>query len=142
MDADPINLAYLWRSLQLGKSSRVRIIYNSISDEYLTLYPVALEIRNVGNNNMMTAEELKTQGLNVSEKKGSNLQSLSSQASSPGLNSILLQDLLDTIVDTDTIVMKIDIETYECKALLAPILLGQSGKFIPYIFIEWIHIAK
>ena len=53
--------------------------------------------------------------------------------------------------------MKIDIEGYECKvwevlnrnksqtplqALQPDILHNQVGKFIPYIFIEWIHLPQ
>ena len=34
-------------------------------------------------------------------------------------------------------ILKIDIEGYECKALQPNILLNNIGKFIPYIFIEW-----
>eukprot|EP00092_Neocalanus_flemingeri_P053877 GFUD01063402.1.p2 GENE.GFUD01063402.1~~GFUD01063402.1.p2 ORF type:complete len:118 (-),score=45.21 GFUD01063402.1:20-373(-) len=47
-----------------------------------------------------------------------------------------MMDIFKTI-QADTIILKIDIEGYECKALQPDILLGTSGKFIPYIFMEW-----
>ena len=67
-----------------------------------------------------------------------------------------MRDILDSISSKD-IILKIDIEAYECKvykilflkisqvsikALQPEILLNQVGKFIPYIFIEWGHLSK
>ena len=34
-------------------------------------------------------------------------------------------------------ILKIDIEGYECKALTEEIIMGSSGKRIPFIFLEW-----
>ena len=34
-------------------------------------------------------------------------------------------------------ILKIDIEGYECKALPEEIIIGSSGKRIPFIFLEW-----
>merc|ERR1711971_671358 len=53
--------------------------------------------------------------------------------------SVKLRDILDTI-EADTIVMKMDIEGYECKALQPEVLKGVP--MIPFIFIEWHHIAN
>ena len=59
------------------------------------------------------------------------------------------------VIDADIVIMKIDIEGYECKvdithitsnqkyvwiivkALQPEILMNKRGKFIPFIFIEW-----
>ena len=53
----------------------------------------------------------------------------------------MMKDILETI-ESKEIILKIDIEGYECKALQPEILLNQVGKFIPVIFIEWIHIKS
>ena len=59
----------------------------------------------------------------------------------PPLNSIKLEDIINYIA-SDIIILKIDIEGYECKALQPNILLNKLGKFIPYIFIEWGHLSR
>ena len=53
----------------------------------------------------------------------------------------MMKDILETIESKD-IILKIDIEGYECKALQPEILLNKVGKFIPFIMIEWIHLKK
>ena len=72
-----------------------------------------------------------------------------------GVNAVLLQDILSSISPT-TIILKIDIEGYECKvdalidqllqlflqALQVPILLGETDKFIPVIFVEWDKVVR
>ena len=35
-----------------------------------------------------------------------------------------------------------DIEGYECKALQPEVLLGKTGKIIPYIFLEWMALVR
>ena len=54
----------------------------------------------------------------------------------PPLNSIKLEDIINYI-DSEIIIIKIDIEGYECKALQPDVILNKQGKFIPYIFMEW-----
>ena len=39
-------------------------------------------------------------------------------------------------IAADTIIIKIDVEGHECKALLPEILDQSTGKFVPYIFME------
>ena len=72
-----------------------------------------------------------------------------------GVKAVLLQDILSSISPT-TIILKIDIEGYECKvdaliyqlfqlllqALQVPILLGKTDKFIPVIFVEWDKVVR
>ena len=54
----------------------------------------------------------------------------------PPLQSVLLRDILDSI-ESKVVILKIDVEGYECKALQPEILQNKVGKFIPYIFMEW-----
>ena len=49
---------------------------------------------------------------------------------------MLLRDILDSI-ESKVVILKIDVEGYECKALQPEILQNKVGKFIPYIFMEW-----
>ena len=53
----------------------------------------------------------------------------------PPLKSIILEDVIN-YAKSDIVILKIDIEGYECKALQPDILLNKLGKFIPYIFIR------
>ena len=48
----------------------------------------------------------------------------------------MMRDILDSI-QSKVIILKIDVEGYECKALQPEILQNQVGKFIPFIFMEW-----
>ena len=47
-----------------------------------------------------------------------------------------MKDILEAI-ESNVIILKMDIEGYECKALQPEILQNKVGKFIPFIFIEW-----
>ena len=40
-------------------------------------------------------------------------------------------------IEAERVILKIDIEGYECKALPEEIIMGSSGKRIPFIFLEW-----
>ena len=59
----------------------------------------------------------------------------------PPLKSVKLEDIINYI-NSDIVILKIDIEGYECKALQPNVLLNKLGKFIPYIFMEWGHIYQ
>ena len=50
-----------------------------------------------------------------------------------------MKDILEAI-ESNVIILKMDIEGYECKALQPEILQNKVGKFIPFIFIEWIQL--
>ena len=39
--------------------------------------------------------------------------------------------------EAEQLILKIDIEGYECKALPEDVIMGSSGKWIPFIFLEW-----
>ena len=55
--------------------------------------------------------------------------------------SIKLEDIF-SYIDSDTVIIKIDIEGYECKALQPNVVLNKLGKFVPYIFMEWKHLPR
>ena len=40
-------------------------------------------------------------------------------------------------IGAEEVILKIDIEGYECKALPEDVIMGSSGKRIPFIFLEW-----
>jgi len=122
VDADPQNLAYIRQSLEIAKNrDYVELIYNAISDKYETLYPYTHNKKNEMATTMFTKEQIDEMNV-VTEI--------------PPLMSIRLEDIVNYI-DSDIIILKIDIEGYECKALQQNIVLNKLGKFIPYIFMEW-----
>jgi len=122
VDADPVNLAYVRRSLDLTSHTEyVRIVYNSVSNEHMTLYPFRDDPSNQGRTMMKTAKQMEEHNL---------------IGSSPPIHSVTMLEIF-TLIQADTIILKIDIEGYECKALQSEILLSLSGKFIPYIFMEF-----
>jgi len=127
VDADPVNLAYTRRSLDMENTTRrVKILYNSVSDTYIRMYPYQPDESNAGGTVMKTEKEMKDEWL---------------KPSGPVLTSVTMADILN-IVEEVTVIIKIDIEGYECKALLPDILLGKTGKSIPLIFMEWGNLSK
>ena len=40
-------------------------------------------------------------------------------------------------IEAKQVILKMDIEGYECKALPEEVIMGSSGKWIPFIFLEW-----
>ena len=59
----------------------------------------------------------------------------------PPLKSIMLEDVIN-YAKSHFVILKIDIEGYECNALQPNVLLNKLGKFLPYIFMEWGHVTK
>ena len=57
------------------------------------------------------------------------------------MKSIKLEEIFNHITP-DVVILKIDVEGYECKALQPEILMNKLGKFIPYIFMEWGQLPK
>ena len=53
----------------------------------------------------------------------------------PPVLSTTTREIFESI-KADTVVIKIDVEGHECKALLPEILDQSTGKFVPYIFME------
>ena len=58
----------------------------------------------------------------------------------PPVLSTTLLNLLDFIA-ADTVVLKIDVEGYECKVLHPYLKKAHPHYFLPYILMEWKHIA-
>jgi len=52
------------------------------------------------------------------------------------ITSVTLEDLLD-IVEEETVIIKIDIEGFECKAFTNYLNRKKKDKFVPYILMEW-----
>jgi len=126
VDADPRNLAYLRTSLDLNNSTNnVRILYNAVSNEKVTLYPMIPDPSNEGAVHMYTEQRLQAENL---------------KATLPPVDSITMAEILATI-KAEQVILKIDIEGYECKALPEEIIMGSSGKRIPFIFLEWGQLA-
>jgi len=124
VDADLYNLSFIRKSLEvLGNSRNVKLINNAVGDTYSKLYPVQWGPGNEAYQPLFTEEYLKE-----TNRKPHRV--------GPLIETVKMQDILDEI-EEDLLVLKIDIESYECKALQYDILLGRSGKTIPIVFIEW-----
>ena len=57
----------------------------------------------------------------------------------PPVRSVRLEDIFD-VIESNIVIMKMDIEGYECKALPPEILKNETGQFVPLIFMEWVHL--
>ena len=116
------NLAYIHNSLVAdGREGLVTLVHSSVSnDEDLKLYPVVDEA-NPGSMRLLHLD---------------NIEALYyMKALGPSTTSILLPDLFSS-APSNTIIVKMDLEGWECKALLVPGVF-HTAKFIPYIFMEW-----
>ena len=153
MDADPRNLAYLRTSLDLNNSTRnVRMFFNAV--------------RLVSSSEAPWINK-NTYDDNVSQQRGdhtaSNFARPNQQGGVPHVHrwfrhhgwstglylpaciivrsNLQMQEskilLNQATIEAEHVILKIDIEGYECKALPKEIILGSSGKWIPFIFIEW-----
>ena len=69
------------------------------------------------------------------------MEIFSKRFAQPPLQSVLLRDILDSI-ESEVVILKIDLEGYECKALQPEILQGRVGKLIPYILMEWVQLPN
>lgn len=128
VDPMAINLAYIKRSLEknlLWDTERVKLIHSAVSDKRGLLYPYTPDPSNPGDTRMLREEELAKMG-------GKNME---------GVPAVLLQDILSSI-SSNNVILKLDVQGYECKTLQPSILLGGGGKFISAIFIEWAMIAR
>lgn len=125
------NLAYIRRSLELeNREHLVTLAYNAVSDNHKTVYPVQFDnnsdpLQNPGSLRATGVEELL-----LTKKK----------PLGPGVQSVTLPDIFNTI-SAETVILKMDIQGYECKALMTPGVFAPSH-FIPYIFMEWSLISN
>jgi len=127
VDAMATNLAYVKSSVNLnGNGDLVRYIHNSLSDEKMTLYAWNRDPSNEGAMTLLNESE-------VSEKPADQIVGK--------VESVTLNQIIDLIA-ADTIIIKIDVEGYECK-VLGPFLKDiPKKKFVPYILMEWGWIAQ
>jgi len=130
VDSMAINLAYIKRSLEknlLWDTEIVRLVHSAVSDKRGILYPYTPDPSNPGDTRMLRKEE--GEGEEGGEKN------------KEGVPAVLLQDILSSI-SSNTVILKLDVQGYECRTLQPSILLGHGGKFIPAIFIEWAMVAR
>ena len=113
------NLAYIHNSLVAdGREGLVTLVHSSVSnDEDLKLYPVVDEA-NPGSIRLVQLDNIEA--INYMKALG------------PPTPSILLPDLFSS-APSSTLIVKMDLEGWECKALLVPGVF-HTAKFIPYIF--------
>jgi len=101
VDADPENLAYIRKSLDLkNTANQVRLFSNAVSDEYSQIIPYSPDRKNSGGTVIKTLEEAKQENLNIAI---------------PPIQAVRLRDILDTVT-TKEVVLKIDVEGHECRA--------------------------
>lgn len=133
VDAVYYNLAYLFASARLTGKGQIRLVYNSVNDEAgIELYPYLEQTHR--DRNMAGATYLVTKEDLDSGKKDWNM------VVAPKVISVTTEMLLADI-QADTVIIKIDIEGYECKAL-GNLMKKGPKQFIPYIFMEWVNIAR
>jgi len=124
VSVDPLvqHLSYLRRSLELlGNQDNARLLNNAVSNETGKLYPYTKKSYNQAAIKMYTEEEIKKNNFTPT---------------GPAVNVVTVMDILATI-DAPTVVMKVDVESFECRAVTSDVAHGKSGHFIPFIIMEW-----
>jgi len=124
VSVDPLvqHLSYLRRSLELlGNQDNARLLNNAVSNETGKLYPYTKKSFNQAAIKMYTEEEIKKNNFTPT---------------GPAVNVVTVMDILATI-DAPTVVMKVDVESFECRAVTSDVAHGKSGHFIPFIIMEW-----
>ena len=58
----------------------------------------------------------------------------------PAIISITLLDLLNYI-NKETVIVKMDVESYECKILFQYLTHPHPSYYLPYIMMEWRHLT-
>ncbi|XP_023330591.1 uncharacterized protein LOC111702989 [Eurytemora carolleeae] len=116
VDPFKTNLAYIRLSTVLhGSQDNVRYIPHTIRVIHIILEYLQ------GATPFVTADVARTK---PSEEIGE------------GVESITFNELLD-VVHTDTVIVKMDIQGAECKALIPFLQKKIKTKYIPYIIMEW-----
>jgi len=124
VDALIENLAYIRHSLVMaGRVSLVDLVARPVSDKKELLYPVTDNKRNEGGTRLVTRDLLGTK-----------------EPSGPPVQTATLRDLL-LFTNTSTVILKIDIEGMECRALQPKAFSSGSKIFVPYILMEWMHVS-
>ncbi|XP_023323411.1 uncharacterized protein LOC111697590 [Eurytemora carolleeae] len=127
VDPFKTNLAYARLSTMLeGTESNVRFIAHTVSDEKIKLYPWNQAPNNEGGISFLSEADSQTKPKHEIGE---------------GVDSIRFNEILE-ILETDTAILKIDIEGAECKALLSFLQSETKLKHIPYILMEWVGIRR
>jgi len=117
VDPSPENHALLFNSLVLNNISEVTQVMNPISD---------------GNYEYTGEMKYGTIG---------DMLSINGDVYNGILTSITLFDLFDLKPEEDTFIIKIDVEGFECKALVDFLKLERKPKYVPYIQMEVTHFC-
>jgi len=126
---DPVktNLAYIRKSTSMfGSEKHVRYIQNAVSDEGFKLVSWLHNPKNEGSMNFISEDEAKTKPKNEIGET---------------VDSARFQDIL-AYIGTATVIVKIDIEVHECKALSGYFNKPNKTTFIPYLVMEWVFISQ
>jgi len=124
---DPLvqHLSYLRKGLSmLGNENNVRLLNNAVGNEPGLLYPHAIDKNNKAGTQMHTEEHLRN---------------MNWQPDGPPVKVVTLMEVLST-VKTPTVILKVDVEGFECRAVTKDVLEGKSGHKIPFISMEWMHV--
>merc|ERR1711860_6038 len=89
----------------------------------------------MGGTRMVSQGEV-AKGDGLWNQKGKGLKEVNILRKQDKIKSVLLEDVLGAI-NEEIIIIKIDIEGYECKALTHYLNTEKKSKFIPYIFMEF-----
>jgi len=130
VDAVYYNLALISLSHKMTNKGKVKILYNSISDrqgEALYPYLEAQHQHMAGATYIVSKDDLDSGKYKWEEVIG------------PPAVSVTTEDIFEDI-DSDVVIIKIDVEGHECKALQPQILNQSTGKYVPYIFMEWANL--
>ena len=117
VDGDARNLELVRKSLSLiNRQSSTRLIYNSVSDGYETLYPHTPPnlLTNPGATAMKTWQQVQEENITITLVIFRISDRVLLTTYQPPIESVKLRDILD-IIPSKTIILKIDIEGYECK---------------------------
>jgi len=134
VDASRKNLQYLHTNAVMNRvSSKVSLVHNAVSDIrtfYYAAVPAGnvhtMEVKMVKSNQDLTMDDRKSMKVIKGEK----------------INSVTLLDILRHYPSiSDTVIVKIDIEGYECKALHEFLQMAEKPVYIPYILMEWKFIS-
>eukprot|EP00092_Neocalanus_flemingeri_P057974 GFUD01069007.1.p1 GENE.GFUD01069007.1~~GFUD01069007.1.p1 ORF type:complete len:358 (-),score=107.51 GFUD01069007.1:27-1100(-) len=121
---DPLveHLTYIRRSLELlGNENKARLLNNAVSNETGTLYPYTVDPANKAAIQLFPEEYIKEHNLTPA---------------GPAVKVVTVMDILATI-DTPTVILKVDVESWECRVVSTEVAHGESGHFIPFIIMEW-----
>ncbi|TRY79951.1 hypothetical protein TCAL_06553 [Tigriopus californicus] len=128
VEPQTINLVKMYQAaLMDATNSRITFLQNTLDKDYLKVY-IKQTLGNIGGSYVMN------------EAGG--------DSSLEQIQSVLLSDVIKHIqfnkrqTENLTIIMKVDIESYECRAFLgSPLVLNSthSGFYIPYVVMEWTY---